>query len=171
VVVVRALNDGHLSDANIESFDAGLIRVGYVTGAPYSETVADEMIATGLLKDLTNTELRNRLATLPVRVAGARNWNTDPLGSLRAAVTEVAKAVDFEYHGELPEPREMDVPDIRFEDGISVDYVLEDLIANQMLKNVFIEAADTHLDMWRNHRDVCRTFEEIQSSLTEMNRH
>ena len=171
VAVVRALNDSHLSDANIESFDAGLIRVGYVTGAPYSETVAEEMIATGLLKDLKNTELRNHVATLPVRIKGARNWDTDPLGSLRAAVTEVAKAVNFEYHGELPEPKDIDVPDTSFEDGISVDYVLEDLIANQTLKNVFIEAADTHLDMWRNHMDVCRKFEEIQSSLAEMNRH
>jgi hypothetical protein len=173
VAVVRALNDGHLSDANVEveSFDAGLIRVGYVTGAPYSETVAAEMIATGLLKDLKNTELRNRIATLPVRIEGARNWDTDPLGSLRAAVIEVAKAVNFEYHGELPEPRDIDVPDTSFEDGISVDYVLEDLIANQTLKNFFIEAADTHLDMWRNHGDVCRKFKEIQSSLIEMNRY
>jgi len=170
VAVVRALNDGHLSDANIGSFDAGLIRVGYVTGAPYSETVAEEMIATGLLKDLKNTELRNRVAILPVRIDGARNWGTDPLGSLRAAVTEVAKAVDFEYHGELPEPKDIDVPDTSFEDGISVDYLLEELIANQTLKNVFIEAADTHLDMWRIHKDVCRKFQEIQSSLTEMNR-
>jgi len=105
VAVVRALNDGHLSDANIESFDAGLTRVGYVTGAPYSETVAEEMIATGLLKDLKNTELRNHVAILPVRIEGARNWDADPLSSLRAAV------------------------------------------------------------------NVCRKFEEIQSSLTEMNRH
>jgi hypothetical protein len=171
VAVVRALNDGHLSDASIESFDAGLIRVGYVTGTPYSETVAAEMIATGLLKDLENTDLRNRVAALPVRIEGARSWNSDPLGSLRAAVSEVAKAVAFEYHGELPEPRDIDTPDTSFEDGISVDYVFEDLLANQVLKNVFIEAADTHLDMWRNHRDVCRKFEEVQSSLSEMNRH
>jgi hypothetical protein len=171
VAVVRALNDGHLSDANIELFDAGLIRVGYFTGAPYLETVAEEMIATGMLKDLENTELRNHIATLPVRIKGARNWDNDPMGSLRAAVAEVAKAVSFEYHGELPEPKDIDAPDTSFEDGISVDYVFEDLIANQMLKNVFVEAADTHLDMWRNHMDVCRKFEEIQSSLTEMNRH
>jgi hypothetical protein len=171
LAVVRALNDGHLSDANIESFDAGLIRVGYVTGAPYSETVAEEMIATGLLKDLENAELRNRVAALPVWIQGARSWDADPRGSLRAAVAEVAKAVDFEYHGELPEPKDIDVPDTSFEDGISVDYVLEELVANRTLKNVFIEAADTHLDMWRNHSDVCRKFEDIQSLLTEMNRH
>ena len=30
---------------------------------------------------------------------------------------------------------------------------------------------DGHLDMWRNHRHVCQKFEEIQSSLTKMNRH
>ena len=169
VAVVRALNDGRLSDANIESFDAGLIRVGYVIGAPYSETVAEEMIATGMLKDLENTDLRSRVARLPVWIGGARNWNTDPLGSLRAAVVEVAKAVDFKYHGELPEPKDIDVPDTSFEDGISVDYVLEDLIANRTLKNVFIEAADTHLDMWRNHSEDSQNFEEIQNSLTKMN--
>lgn len=170
VAVVRALNDRRLEDANVESFNAGLIRVGYVIGAPYSETVAAEMIATGLLKDLGNTELRSRVAELPVWIEGARKWDTDPLGSLGAAVKEVAEAVEFEYHGELPEPRDLDVPDRSFEDGISVDYVLEDLFANRTLKNVFIEAADTHLDMWRNHRDVCRRFDEIQSLLSDMNR-
>ena len=64
-----------------------------------------------------------------------------------------------------------DVTDTSFEDDISVDYVLEILVANQTLKNVFIEAADTHLDMWRNHSVACRKFDEIQSLLTEMNRH
>ena len=171
VAVVRALNDRHLADADISSFDAGLIRIGYVTGAPYSETVAQEMIATGLLKQLENTGLRNRIAELPVWIEGARKWDSDPLGSLRAAVTEVARAVEFRYQGELPEPRDIDVPDTSFEEGISVNYALEDLFANRTLKNVFIEAADTHLDMWRNHRDVCRKFEEIQALLIEANRH
>jgi hypothetical protein len=143
LAVVRVLNDGHLSDADIELFDAGLIRVGYVTGAPYSETVAEEMIATGLLKNLANAELRNRVAELAVWIEGARSW----------------------------EPENGDGPATGFEDGISVNYVLEELVANRTLKNVFIEAADTHLDMWRNHRHVCRKFEEIQSSLTKMNRH
>jgi len=170
LAVVRVLNDGRLSDADIESFDAGLIRVGYVTGAPYSETVAEEMIATGLLKDLENAELRNRVAELPVWIEGARSWDLDPRGSLRATVAEVAKAVDFEYHGKLQVPEDSDGPATGFEDGISVNYVLEELVANRTLKNVFIEAADTHLDMWRNHRNVCGKFEEIQSSLTEMNR-
>ncbi len=41
-----------LSDADIELFDAGLIKVGFVTGTPYSNTVAEEIIATGLLKNL-----------------------------------------------------------------------------------------------------------------------
>jgi hypothetical protein len=171
LAVVRVLNDGHLSDADIELFDAGLIRVGYVTGAPYSETVAEEMIATGLLKNLANAELRNRVAELAVWIEGARSWELDSRGSLRAAIAEVAKAVDFEYHGKLAVPENGDGPATGFEDGISVNYVLEELVANRTLKNVFIEAADTHLDMWRNHRHVCRKFEEIQSSLTKMNGH
>jgi len=128
------------------------------------------MIATGLLKELENAELRNRIAELPVWIEGARSWDVDN-GSLRAAVAEVANGVDFEYHGKMPVSAESNGPDTGFEDGVSVDYVLEELIANRTLKNVFIEAADTHLDMWRNHREVCRKFEEIQSSLTEMNRH
>lgn len=169
--VVRALNDGYLSDANTESFDAGLIRVGYFTGATYSETVAEEMIATGLLKDLEDAELRNRVAELPVWIEGVRSWDADTRGSLRAADAEVAKAVDFEYDGNLTAPEDGDVPATGFEDGISVDYVFEELVANRTMKNVSIEAADPHLDMWRNHRDVCRRFEEIQSSLTEMNGH
>lgn len=171
LAVVRVLNNGHLSDADIEPFEEGLIRVGYVTGAPYSETVAEEMIATGLLKDLENAELRNRIAELSVWIEGARSYDLDSRGSLQAAVTEVAKAVDFEHHGNLQVPEEGDGPATGFEDGISVNYVLDELVANRTLKNVFIEAADTHLDMWRNHRYACRKFEEIQSSLTEISRH
>jgi hypothetical protein len=123
--VVRALNDAHLSDENIESFDAGLTRVGYVTGAPYSESVAQEMIATGLLKELENPELRNLVAELPVWIRGARNWDLDSRGSIQAAVAEVAKAVDFEYHGELTAPEDSDGPATGFEAGIRVNYVLE----------------------------------------------
>ena len=171
LTVVRALKEGYLGDADIESFDAGLIRVGYVTGAPYSDTVAEEMIATGLLKDLENAELRNRVAELPVWIEGARSWENDSRGSLRAAVAEVAKSVDLEYRGELPAVEVIDGPPTGFEEDISVDYVLEELAANRTLKNVFIEAGDTHLDMLRNQRHVCRKFEEIQSSLTEMNSH
>ena len=171
LAVVRALNDGHLNDADTASFDAGLIRVGYVTGAPYSATVAEEMIANGLLKDLEDVELRNRIAELPVWIQGARSWDADSRGSIKAAVAEVANAVDFEYHGELTAPDDVDGPATGFEEGIRVKYVLEELAANRTLKNVFIEAADTHLDMWRNHREVCRRFEQIQSLLTEINRH
>jgi hypothetical protein len=172
LAVVRALNDGYLSDANVESFDAGLIGVGYISGAPYSMTVTEEMIATGLLKDLENAELRNRIAELPLWIAGARDWIADTRGSLRVAVAEVNKAVGFEYHGELPALDDSDVRDtVFFEDGISVVYVLEELVANQTLKNVFIEAADTHLDMLRHNKDLCQRFEEIQFSLTEINRH
>jgi hypothetical protein len=166
LAVVRALNEGQLNDADIESFDAGLIRVGYVTGAPYSATVAEEMIATGLLKDLENAELRNRVAELPVWIAGARSWDTDSRGSLRAAIAEVTSAVEFEHDGNLP-VEVADGPDVAFEQGISVDYVFDELVANRTLKNVFIEAADTHLDMLRNHRHVCQKFEEIQSLLTD----
>jgi len=165
LAVVRALNDGHLSDTDRVSFETGFIDVGYVTGSPYSETVAEEMIATGLLKDLGNAELRNRVGELPVWIAGARNWDLDSRGSLRAAVAEATKAVDFEYHGTLPVPGESDGPDTRFEDDIGVVYVFEELVNNRILKNVFIEAADTHLDMWRNHSEACGKFEEIQSLL------
>ena len=171
LAVVRVLNDGYLSEADIESFGTGLIRVGYVTGAPYSETVAEEMIATGLLKDLENAELRNRVAELPVWIEAAKSWDLDSRGSLQATVAEVAKAVDFEYHGNLQVPEDSDGPATGFEDGIRVSYALEELLANRTLKNVFIEAADTHLDIWRIHREVCRKFEDIHSSLAEMNRH
>ena len=85
-----------------------------------------------------------------------------------SAVAEVARAVEFGYEGEVPGVTAEQGPDTRFEAGISVDYVFEDLVANRALKNVFIEAADTHLDMHRNHREVCRRFEETQSLLTEM---
>ena len=123
------------------------------------------MIATGLLKDLENAELRNRIAELPVSIEGAQSWDRDSRGSLQAAVAEVAKVVDFEYHGKLLAPEDSDGPATGFEDGIRVNYVLEELVANRTLKNAFIEAADTHLDMWRIHRDLCLRFEEIQSSL------
>jgi hypothetical protein len=127
------------------------------------------MIATGLLKELASAELRSGVAELPVWIEGARSWDVDN-ESLRTAVNEVAKAVDFEYHGKLPTLVENNGPDTGFEDALSVDYVFDELVANRTLKNAFIDAADTHLDMWRNHREVCRKFAEIQSSLKEMTR-
>jgi hypothetical protein len=171
LAVVRVLNEGHLGEADSESFDAGLVRAGYIQGAPYSVTVAEEMIATGLLKDLDDAELRNRIAELPVWVEDARGWLDDTRGSLRMAVAEVAAAVEFQYHGQLPAIEDSAVEDLNFEDGIGVEYEFDELVANATLKNVFIEAADTHLDMWIHHRELCRRFAEIQFSLTGVNRH
>jgi len=124
-----------------------------------------------LLKDLGNAELRNQVAELAGWIDGARSWDLDLRGSLRAAIAEVGKAVDFEHDGRFQAPDGGNGPATGFEDGIKVNYVLEELVANRTLKNVFIEAADTHFDMRRNHRQVCGKFEEIQSSLTKMNRH
>ena len=81
LAVIRVLKDGHLSDTDIEPFDAGLIRAGYVTSPPYSYTIAEEMNATGLLMDLENAELRNRTAALPVWIEGAQSWDLDSRGS------------------------------------------------------------------------------------------
>ncbi len=91
--VVRALNGGQLRDADTESFNAGLIRVGYIADARYSATVAEEMIATGLLKDLENADLRKRIAALPVEIEVASSWVADTRGSIGAAVAEVTKIV------------------------------------------------------------------------------
>jgi len=168
--VVRALNEGQLAEADIESFDAGLVRVGYIQGAPYSVTVAEEMIATGLLKELDNAELRNRIAELPVWAEDARGWFDDTRGSLRMAVVEVAEAVEFEYRAPFPALEGSEVENLDFEAGIGVEYEFEELVANRTLKNVLIEAADTHLDMWIHHTVLCRRFGEIQSSLALMSR-
>ena len=47
--------------------------------------------------------------------------------------------------------------------------MFEELVANRILKNILVEAADTHIDMWRNHWEACQKFEELQSLLAEMN--
>ncbi len=170
LTVARVLNDGRLDDEDVEAFEAGLTRVGYVTGGPYSTSVAAEMIATGLLKDLDNAELRNRVAELPVWIDGVRNWDHEYRNSLGAAVAEVAEAVDLELPDDFEMPAYTEGPATGFEDSIRVRYVFEELVANRSLKNVFIEAADTHLDMWRNHQGVCRKLEGIRASLSAMNR-
>jgi hypothetical protein len=170
LTVVQALNQGKLDEADIENFDTGLIRVGYIQGAPYSVTVAEEMIATGLLKDLDDDELRHRVAELPVWIEDARGWLDDTRGSLRMAVAEVVKVVEFGYHGQIPAFDNNEFEDIDFEEGISVKYEIDALVANPTLKNVLIEAADTHVDMWVHHRVLCTRFDEIQSSLAKIDR-
>lgn len=72
----HAVDSAHALDlraADIELFDAGLIKVGYVMGTPYPEKVAEEMIATGLLKNLRNAELA-------VWIEGAQSWDLDSRG-------------------------------------------------------------------------------------------
>ena len=81
------------------------------------------------------------------------------------AVIEVAKAVEFEYQGQWPEFETMDVNDLDFEAGIAVKYDFEALLGNAVLKNVLLEAADTHLDMWVHQTVLCGRLEDIRSSL------
>jgi hypothetical protein len=165
MALVKSLNDGVLAEADVASFEAGLIRVGYIQGSPYSVTVAEEMIATGLLKELDDANLRDRIGEMPVWVEDARAWHYDTRGSLRMAVAEVASAVTFGYQDQWPALDNEEFVEPNFEEGISVDYVFDDLVANNTLKNLLLEAADTHVDMWVHHRVLCERFGELKTSL------
>ena len=165
MALVKSLNDASLEEADIEAFEAGLIRVGYIQGSPYSVTVAEEMIATGLLKELDDADLRDRIGEMPVWVEDARAWHYDTRGSLRMAVAEVAAAVKFGYRGQWPVLDDEEFVEPDFEAGITVDYDFDELVANTTLKNLLLEAADTHVDMWTHHRVLCERFGELKASL------
>lgn len=165
-LVLKSLSSGRLAAEDVELFDTGLAMMGWNPRPPFLSTVAEEMISTGLLKKLEDVRLRARIAALPRQILSVTGDLAARGSNLQGAVDEISRAVEFDYTGTT------DLAQFRaglpiFEQGITVKYDFEALARNTYLKNLVIEATDTHSDRYVTVSDLCEALTEIGDLLSE----
>jgi hypothetical protein len=162
--VLNALQTGELRPEGTSRFESGLARMAGLRKPGFLSTVAEEMIATGLLKNLENSALRVQVAQLPELVSRIVSDYSDQRQALSITMNELAKRVEFRYRGSF------DTQTARgdgsswargFESDITVEYDFEALAGDNYFINLMIEAADTHGDLYGSQRSLCDTAQDV----------
>ena len=163
LTVLKVLNAERLTDADSEEFNWGLATVGFNPRPPFFSTVAEEMISTGLLKNIDDQRIRQSIAAMVTAHNQIdelySNWNTN----LQAAADELNRTIEIRYTGAtvLSELQ----PVAGFEQGIETHYDFQALLQNTYLKNLLIEATDVHIDRHLVYADMCSILAEIERAL------
>ena len=165
-LVLKSIQSGRLRETDIGEFEYGLTHIGFLPGRPYLTTVAEEMIATGLLKELDNVGLQTNIAsTLSQTELRSENIAIQSR-FLQSIVDELARTVEYSYGGEtelneLRQPTTMGL----FEDGIEVAYDFASLANNRYLRNLLYETTDGYIDMYLTNYEICARFKKIDDQL------
>lgn len=166
--VFRSLQAGDLIDGDRRRFEQGMIMVDVVPDIHLHTSVAREMLATGLLKEVSSPALRGAIARLPTLEEQTRAlltyWRT-PVIELSSELTEL---VEFGYSETAFETsRQSGWQDI-LEHEMTVTYDFQELAANRRLRNLFFEAVDVHSDNLSALRERCGVATETHQGLLEV---
>jgi hypothetical protein len=168
-LVLTSIQSGRLREGDIDEFEYGLTHIGFLPGRPYLTSVADEMIATGLLKELNIAGLHTNIASAQIQSVQYRQNVATQSRFLQPIVHELARNVEYKYVGEIG------LDDLRnaetmgaFEDGIEVTYDFESLVNNRYLANLLVETADGYIDLYRMNYEFCARIDEINDALTKL---
>ena len=136
--VLDSLSDGALAEVNRDDFEWGLATIAFNPRPQFLSTVAEEMIYTGLLKNVDDQELRQRIAAMVSRKNLIDELYSNWTISLQPATDELNRTVQISYSGPF------DIDDLRgdyiFEQGIEVQFNFDDLESNQYLRNLLVES-------------------------------
>ena len=165
-LVLKSIQLGRLRDADIGEFEYGLTHIGWLPGRPFLTTVAEEMIATGLLKELNNVGLQTDIASTLIQTELRSEIIAIQSRFLQSIVDELARTVEYSYGGEtelneLRQPMTMGL----FEDGIEVAYDFASLANNRYLRNLLFETTDGYIDMYQTNYAICARFKKIVDQL------
>lgn len=168
-LVLESIQSGSLGDADIGEFEYGLTHIAFLPRSPYLSTVAEEMIATGLLKELDDEELQAGITSAQAQIEIFHQTIATQRVFLVSIVDELARAVEYSYAG----PSDLNVLLNSgllgvFEDGIEVSYDFASLASNRYLRNLLVEITDGHIDLYSADRNICLTIEEIDDRLAEL---
>jgi len=171
LAVVNALQSGQLSPESLVGFEAGLTNLGALYKPPFLSSVAEEMIATGLLKELVNADLRISVAGLPKLVQRVVDEYSDQRQAMNVTVNVLASRVEFHYPGpfnfdEIRGTRS-EQPRGAYERAITVNYDFESLAGDVYFTNLMIEVADTYGDLHSIQRGLCRATERVNALMVE----
>ena len=163
--VYLSLAAGEIIDDDRHTFELGLINFGVVPDVRMLTSAANEMISTGLLKELDDSVLRGSIARLPALDSEARDLLAYWRAPIIALGSEIAEIVDFSYVGELPSFDRSPSYGESMESRMRVDYDFQELSSSRLIRNRFFEAVDVHADLWVGFQQRCEVVDEIRTRL------
>jgi hypothetical protein len=166
-MVVNALQAGVLADEDKELFHDGLATASALPNLTILTTVADEMISTGILKELEDIELRSLIARLQSSVNLRDRNYSNRRESVRDVGKELANHIDILYQPSSPGDAKEPIGWRSEEQNIQVIYNFAELAASRRLKNLFFEALDARADHWRGYQRNCELIAAIDEQLAE----
>jgi hypothetical protein len=177
-LVFHSLRSGQLPPEKLVTFERGL--AGAVGLPPFrvSVTVADEMISTGMLKQIENEELRLSIASiqdLQVIVDGAYPARRDAIqdlgNELFAYVDMSPMEIDIDGVGDRAianlDPSVEVATKGSLEEGTAVAYDFASLSSNRRLVNLFYNALDSRVDQLGSIRILCESVQKIDALLQD----
>jgi hypothetical protein len=163
--VYRSLEAGALVDGDAALFRTGFSVYDVLPSIGLLTTVAEEMMATGLLREVDDAELRRSISRFPALDRQVRDmlvyWREINAELQRSVVT----AVDFRYDPELEDPTQLPPLSGVLEAETELVYDLEALSGNRALKNGFFEAVDIHSDTLGITQRICGEVERTAALL------
>jgi hypothetical protein len=167
--VYRSLIAGEIIDGDSLTFEHGLTHFDVVPDVRMLTSVANEMISTGLLKELDDSVLRGSIARIPALDGEQRDmlpyWRTSII-DLHSKITGL---VDYYYDGELPPLDRSDPYNELIASRMRVNYDFQELSSNRLIRNRFFDAVDVHADLWFGFQHRCEVVVEIRNRLEAAN--
>ena len=163
--VHKALQLGRLVNAEVELFNEGLVNMGNFWNVTISTSATNEMISTGLLREMDNPDLRAAIGKVPDEFQRLSDFTAIFRLENGVLIDELAGIVTYTYTGEYLPADQIDKFNTDFERNVEVSYDFESLSSNQRLMNLVLEAVDSHRDTWAINRSICSLFREIESQL------
>ena len=163
--VHKSLQSGRLDDEDVELFDEGLVTMGVFLNVFVSTSATDEMISTGLLREIDNPELRAAIGSVPDHYRRLSGFTQNFRLENTKLIDELASVVTFTYSGDYMVPGQSEDLMPNFEGDVEVSYDFASLSGNQRLTNLVLEAVDSHRDTWAVNKMLCDLFAEIELHL------
>jgi hypothetical protein len=163
--VFLSLRSGNLEDKDISRFETGLSRAAELPNYVLRTTVADEMISTGLLKELSDNELRQAIAAL----RSMQMYVSASYSNRRASVRELSRTLYDFIEIEFTDPASVFGAEREFAGSLeaqsSVLYDFDEMATNRRLMNLFFEALDSHADLLGDIERLCGLVTDIDDGL------
>ncbi len=169
-VVLESLQAGGLAESDRADFEAGLVKLHWLVYPPFRQTVAQEMLSTGLLKSVKQQDLRAIIAWLPNYYDGVQvAFQQQRTNALRPK-ERVEELVTLRYNGSFDHSMEMEAQEAAtqtFENATSVFYDFDQLAADTNFVNLVVRASSNQIWNFGTNTRLCTLFADVDSMLTK----
>ena len=160
-----SLRSGELRDQDLQAFEAGLRFAAALPNFTVLTSVADEMISTGMLREIDDHELRQAIP----KIQAWQNISNLAYANRRTSVRDLTAVlydyVEIEFDDLTPEIEQRGEPGASLEVETRVFYDFDEMATDKRLINLYFEALDSHVDLLRDVERLCGFAADIDDRL------